>query len=222
MRVPSAAVLTLGVSLLAAGCSPFHRSVPEGDLRRANKHLIIAGLDCPEVPGVQGCGAQALATIIGHVDHQQSTAAVAAELPWHDVGATPVDLLLEARRRGLAASVTRGSFDALGSSIHAGEPVMIMLDAGLEVRTLLTRYPTPKGMPWAVVSGIARDGSQIMLAATEHRHYLVSRKDLDRRWRASDYCLIAITRPSGSSATTSAANMLTAEPTAPASPPEHP
>jgi hypothetical protein len=178
--------------LLLSACSPFSRTTSEADLRNRNTCTIIAGLDSPKVQGVEGCGAQALATIIAHWDGATSSTEIAAELPWHDVGATPIDLLLEARRRGFEATIARGSLDVLVQHIDAGRPVLIMLDSGLEVRTLFTRYPTPKVMHWAVVSGMAKDRSKVLFAAENHRHHIASRKDFERRWSASDRCMILV------------------------------
>ena len=121
-------------------------------------------------------------------------AGLADELPWHDVGASPVDLLLEVRRRGFGAAVARGSWEALVDHLEEREPVLVMFDAGVEVRMLAMRIPSTKVMHWGVVSGMALDGSELLLAARDHRHYVVDRADFLRRWSKSDNCMIVIRR----------------------------
>jgi ABC-type bacteriocin/lantibiotic exporter with double-glycine peptidase domain len=184
--------LLLALAASTAGCSPFHHSTAESELVTASKHVLVTGLNVPEVHGVQGCGAQALATMIHHVDPSAPPEVLAAELPWHDIGATPVDLLLEARRRGFEARIERGTIDTLNQTLRGGQPALIMLDAGVEVRGLFMRWPTLNVMHWAVVSGIANDSSSVLLAARRQRHHVASRKDFERRWSQSDNCMIIV------------------------------
>jgi ABC-type bacteriocin/lantibiotic exporter with double-glycine peptidase domain len=184
--------LALAMATACVGCSPFQHSTPEAELAVSGRYLLVAGLDVPPVDGVQGCGAQALATMIHHVDPSAPSEVVAAELPWHDSGATPVDLLLEARRRGYEARITRGTIDTLGETLRDGRPALIMLDAGVEVRGLFMRWPTVNVMHWAVVSGIADDSSSVLIAARQQRHHVASRKDFERRWSQSDNCMILV------------------------------
>ena len=187
----------LALALVAAsvGCSPFQHSTPEAELVASGRYTLITGLDVPPVDGVQGCGGQALATIIHHADPSAPADVVAAELPWHDSGATPVDLLLEARRRGFEARIARGTIDGLSETLRDGQPALIMLDSGVDVRGLFMRWPTVNVMHWAVVSGIAHDSSSVLLAAQRQRHHVASRKDFERRWLESDNCMIIITSP---------------------------
>ena len=178
----------------SAGCSPFHRSVAEADIIKADKHVLVEGIDVPKARGPKGCGAQALGAMIAFANPGLPAKSVADELPWHDEGATPVDLLLAARHRGCEAVIARGSMDALKASIQSGRPILVMLDAGLEARSLVFgfRYPTPDVMHWAVVSGVASDDSQVLLAAERRRHYIASTEDFTRRWEQSDFCMISI------------------------------
>ena len=105
-----------------------------------------------------------------------------------------VDLLLAARHRGCEAVIARGTIEALKASIESGQPILVMLDAGLEARSIVFgfRYPTPKVMHWAIVSGMASDDSQVLLAAEKRRHYIASTEDFKRRWEKSDFCMISI------------------------------
>lgn len=190
------AILALAALALLTACSPLHRSVPEADLIRANRYAIIADIDAPEVEGPRGCGAQALAASIAHADPAQSAADIAAQLPWHKEGATAVELLLEARQRGFDATIERGTLDRLTALINDGQPVLVMIDAGPKVRGLIAMLLglPPKLMHWALVTGMARDDSQVLLAAVDHRHYIASQKDFLKRWAESDNCLIIVRR----------------------------
>lgn len=180
---------------LASCHAPIGMSYHESGLLASGRYEIISDLDLPPVEGVAGCGAQALASVMAHEDHAINATELASELPWHEVGATPVDLLLEARRRGFEAKVSRGTLDDLSSFARRDQPVLVMLDAGFEVRWFFSRFEMPKVMHWAVVSGLARDESEVLLAAREGRHHKVERDDFQRRWARSDQCLIEIVKP---------------------------
>lgn len=201
LRVPTAAwVLAIWVVACSAGChSPLARSVPEEQLRLDADIELIAGLRVPEVRGPDGCGAQALATVLAHVDPGLDAAIVADELPWHDLGATPVDLLLVARGRGCVAKIAHGSIELLARDVEAGRPILVMIDAAYEIRTLTSRLAFPRVMHWAVVSGVAGDGSRVLLAAPHARHHVVGRDDFLRRWSRSANCMITLSRDSDAS-----------------------
>lgn len=179
--------------LLVAGChSPIGISHSESGLLANGEFTVVRGIDLPKVTGVKGCGAQALAAVIAFVDEAVDAEALARELPWHREGATPVELLVEARLRGCEARISRGSWRDLADSLRAGQPVVVMIDAGYEVRWFFARYDLPRVMHWAVVSGMAADGRNLLLAAENGRHHKVEREDFERRWARSDDCAIVI------------------------------
>lgn len=179
---------------MCAGCTPLNRSVDEAQLQRTGKYELIDGIDAPEVRGMNGCGAQALAAALAHEDPQMSAAEVAAQLPWKNVGATPIDLLLEARRRGFNATIERGSIERLSETVQARDAALVMFDGGPKVRSLFSWFGLPpKVMHWSMVSGVAMDGSQVLLAAPGGRHYIAKRKDFLTRWEKSDCCMIVVT-----------------------------
>jgi hypothetical protein len=129
-------------------------STPECDLVRTGRFDLITGIDLPQVKGVNGCGAQALAAVLAYVDQPGEAHSIAIELPWHDVGATPIDLLLEARRRGFDATITRGTIEALAENIQADRPVLVMLDAGWRCARCSHATPPPLSCtgPWSAAS----------------------------------------------------------------------
>jgi ABC-type bacteriocin/lantibiotic exporter with double-glycine peptidase domain len=187
-------ILILPLIGLASCHSPIGMSYHENGLMATGRYDLISGIDLPKVDGVAGCGAQALAAVMAFEDDILNADSLAEELPWHEVGATPVDLLLEARARGFEATIARGDLEILAKSARQGQPVIIMIDAGYEVRWFFARHDLPKVMHWAVVSGVARDESQILLAAKDGRHHKVEREDFERRWGRSDHCQIVIHR----------------------------
>ena len=189
--------LTLIAVMCGTGCvSPLARSVGEQRLRDSGEYRIVAGLDVPAVRGVEGCGSQALAAVLAYQDPALDTRVLAEELPWHQEGATPVDLLLTARQRGFRARIAHGTWAALAGHVRQDEPLLVMFDAAPEVWTPLLRVPTLKVMHWSVVSGIGLDDSQVLLAARDHRHHVVPREDFLRRWSRSANCMILVSRKS--------------------------
>jgi predicted double-glycine peptidase len=192
----SAALLVAMAALgSCTGCfSPFQRSVDEQRLQLMGDYEIVPGLVVPSARGPDGCGAQALASVMAFGDPGLDPAAVADELPWHNEGATPVDLLLAARQRGFDARIASGTWEAIVENVRKGCPSLVMVDAGPEVRTLF-RFSTPKRMHWSVVAGIAADESQVLLGARDRAYYVAARDDFLARWRKSDCCLIVVTLP---------------------------
>jgi predicted double-glycine peptidase len=183
------------ITCILPGCiSPLSFSASESTLIDAGDYIIVPGIDVPKVRGISGCGAQALAAILAFDDPEVDPAALAEALPWHDEGATPVHLLLEARRRGREATIARGAIDDLRKEVRAGRPALVMIDASPEVRTLFSRIPTTKVMHWAVVTGVALDGGRVLLAAPGARHHIIERADFQRRWAQSNCCLIRVRR----------------------------
>ncbi len=186
----------LAALVLGAGAchAPLSTSVAEKNLRRFDRYRLVEGISVPQVRGPSGCGAQALAAALCCGEPSAAAQEVAEVLPWHDQGATPVELLLEARRRGFEARISRGTWEALEAEVDAGRPSLVMIDAAAEVG-LFVRQPLPPVMHWAVVSGVARDGSRIALAARTGRHHVLKRGDFLERWARSDQCMIAVRRP---------------------------
>lgn len=183
--------------LVCAGCTPLNRSVDEAQLLRTGRYDLIVEIDAPKVRGLNGCGAQALAAALAHEDPQLSASEIASQMPWQNVGATPVDLLLEARRRGFSATVERGSIARLSEAVQAQDAALVMFDGGPKVRSIFSLFGLPpKVMHWSMVSGMARDGSQVLLAARGRRHYIAKREDFLTRWEKSDFCMIVVTRRS--------------------------
>ncbi|MHC4768611.1 MAG: cysteine peptidase family C39 domain-containing protein [Planctomycetota bacterium] len=191
--------LGLATAACGSGCySPFNFTFDEQRLLDKGAYAIVTGLEVPEARGPDGCGAQALAAVLVFNDPALNARELADEFPWHTDGATPVDVLLAARDRGFQAEIIRGSWGAITADIEHGQPPLVMVDAAPEIRTLLLRVPTPKIMHWSVVSGIAADGSEVLLAARDHRHHVVGRDEFLKRWSKSAECTIRVSKsPAG-------------------------
>jgi len=196
LRLPpffSSVAFLILASLWMSGCvSPLGGSKPEQRLLASGEWTIAPGLDVPRVRGVAGCGAQALAAVLAYHDPALDAADLAADLPWQDIGATPVDLLLAARDRGFTATIRKGTFEELTDAAAAGTPVLVMIDAAPEVRTLTAAIPTSRVMHWGVVSGVARDGSAVLIATRRGRHHVVAREMFLARWAVSANCAILV------------------------------
>lgn len=194
MARTAAAILLFG----AAGCrSPLAVNRSESVLRAEGNWVLVEGLDVPAARhGPAGCGAQALATVLARGGEPGGAQSLADALPWQDRGATPVDLLLEARKRGAEATVARGTWEALAERLAEGEPALVMIDAAPDMRFMFMDIRLHRLMHWAVVSGMDRDGTRLLLAARHHRHSVVGREDFQERWDLSDCCMILLPGPS--------------------------
>jgi hypothetical protein len=187
-----AAALLIAALLCGACHSPLLRTTPERELLSAGRHHVTRTLALPQTHGHEGCAAQAVAAVLAFADPSLDATALAAELPWHEEGASPVDLLLEVRRRGFAARLERGTWERVWALVQEQRPALVMIDAGPEMQTLTRSVPLVKAMHWAVVSGAARDGSTVLLAARGARHHVVRHDEFMRRWSAADQCLIDV------------------------------
>jgi hypothetical protein len=197
--------------LLCGGClrGPLGSPRAEAALVRDGGWTLVPAVAVPRADGPAGCGAQALAAVLafGAAEDVDRAAAISDELPWHDTGATPVDLLLAARARGWSAEIRPGTAALLSAEVAAGHPPLVMLDVGLEVRTLFARFDLPRVMHWAVVTGVAEDGRAVLLGATRSRHHVVDAAWFDRRWAAADRCTLVL-RPPAAHATPPVADQL--------------
>ena len=175
----------------AVGCSPLGLCLSEQHLLGSGKYDLIEGLRVPEVAGPAGCGAQALACLIHQADHSRDAQTECDALPFHEVGANAIDILLAARGRDFQASVSRGTWESLADFVARRRPVMVMFDRNLRTLSLV---PPPEVLHWGVVSGMSKDRKRLLCAAPKGRHYLLDRKLFLDCWKASDYCTIEITK----------------------------
>lgn len=185
----------LGLAFLCVGCQdPLRTALPEARLLAKHQYILIKKLDLPEVAGSFGCGAEALGAVMGFLNPGLDPQAEAESLPWHDTGATPIDILLRARAKGYGAKVSRGTWSALTDHVQEGLPVLVMFDRSVKIRSALGDHELSARFHWAVVSGIGLDDSEILIAAPAQRHIVLDRIEFMERWSKCEYCTITLRR----------------------------
>lgn len=188
-------ILSLSIFCACAiGCNPLGVIRSEQALCRTGRYELIEGLQVPRVRGPSGCGAQALATVMHDADPSTDVQVECDALPWHDLGASAIDVLITARARGFEARVSRGTWDDLAEFVHNRQPVMVMFDRNLRTLTPAPKMKPPPAMHWGVVSGMSNDGKKLLCAARDAKHYVIDRKMFLECWSASDKCTIAISK----------------------------
>ncbi len=199
VQVLRRAGFSLGLAALisCSGCHGLGRGVPEDRLVRSAEYLLIEGLDVPVINDPEGCGAQALATVISAFDPARDAREVYRRLPIRDRLTTPIDLLVTARGHGYDARVSKGGWAALNDSLRQGIPPLVMLGK------------PPSGLPasveaarqlyhWCIVSGMSHDQRKVLLAVPGQRHRVLGRGRFMRRWSVPSCCMITV-RPSSES-----------------------
>jgi ABC-type bacteriocin/lantibiotic exporter with double-glycine peptidase domain len=127
--LPLAPVLAalLGLALLAGCARP--GAVPSAPIAGPGEKR----LDVPFFAQAdRQCGPAALAGVMRFWGLDASPESVSAEVFSAEAGGTlDIDLLLFARRHGMAGSITRGSFEDITRNIDAGRPVILFVDYGI-------------------------------------------------------------------------------------------
>lgn len=186
-------VLAMGVG----GCrSPLSHAVD-----RATLGPDFTLVELPTVPapsGNEGCGAQALAVALGKFDAALDVQQVCDSLPWHEKGATVVDIIAAARTRGYTVSIKKGTLTSLRESVAADHAVLVLLDVQTEIWSVLGWLPTRPRMHWSVVGGLSERHVVLEGRGTS---YLVDTSLFDARWERSSRCMVVVEgrkRPSDS------------------------
>jgi len=181
----------VGLACAMAGCNPLGMHMSEQRLARGGDYDVIEGLVVPETAGAAGCGAQALACLMHYAEPSCEAQTACDSLPFHQLGANAISVLLAARANGFQARVSRGSWDGLAEFVERRQPVMVMFDRNLQGPSVA---PPPEILHWGVVSGMSKDGRRLLCAAPRSRHYIIDRKIWMDCWKASDYCTIEVTK----------------------------
>ena len=190
------ALAAAGLLAPLGGCrSPLGKAVPEANLADREDYTLVRGLDAPAPRGPAGCGAQALATVYVSLDPAADPEAESEALPWHEVGATPVELLLAARARGFEAALAKGDWNALHTEVERGRTPIVMLDASRQVWAPWGWFDTGNRLyHWGVVSGLsAGEKQRVLLAADGGRHHVMPRALFEKRWSRAANCMIVVT-----------------------------
>jgi hypothetical protein len=191
--------LVLTAAALLTGCyDPLSFARSESWLLRTGRYDIIEGLELPRTYSLQGCGAQALAAAFKLLDPSVDAQAECETLPFNERGASAIDILLSSRARGWRARVSKGTWDDLRQYVAERRAVLLMFD---RAPVALTPGPSPrpvKVMHWGLLSGMSRDGREVLTAAPEGKHFVIKRNLFEERWATAAYCTVEINAPDGS------------------------
>jgi ABC-type bacteriocin/lantibiotic exporter with double-glycine peptidase domain len=177
-------VLAMGVG----GCrSPLSHAVDRDSL--GPEYTLVKLPTVPAPSGNEGCGAQALAVALGKFDAALDVQQVCDSLPWHEKGATVVDLVAAARSRGYAVSIKKGTLASLRESVAANHAVLVLLDVQTEIWSVLGWLPTRPRMHWGVVGGLSE--RHIVLEG-RGASYRVDTALFDARWERSARCAVVV------------------------------
>jgi ABC-type bacteriocin/lantibiotic exporter with double-glycine peptidase domain len=105
------------------------------------------------------CGPAALAAVLNHHGQNTTPQEVARDIFRPQVGTLTLDMVLHARRQGLAARWYDGSLSDLLRAVEAEKPLIVLLDQGVG---------PVENNHYAVVAGYAPDGVVLNSGRTEH------------------------------------------------------
>ncbi len=177
--------------LLLASCAP----LLSGDAlsrqiqRDPARGVYVAGVPFfPQEP--ERCGPAALAMVMAFQGRPVPPDLIASEIYLPKLkGTLTVDLLIYPRTQGFESRIQQGGFPALLREIRQGNPVIVLLDVGLPLRSL--RH-------YAVVVGYDT-GTESLIAHSGRRANMVLPRDLfERQWRASGNWGLVVSRRDGS------------------------
>jgi hypothetical protein len=176
------------------GCDVvLNKSRPISALPPAHYYLLPATM--PAELDKENCGAQALGTAAASLHPPGIEFPPQLLRVWQADGATPLDVLIVARTYGFTAEVQRTEWLALLQTVQSKARALVEFDSTIEVWTpfgFLDRPRSQSVFHWAAVTGFARDGSALVLAAPGGRGYIIQRESFMRRWLRADDCLITI------------------------------
>ncbi len=131
-------------SLLFLGCAGQSRAV--GDFGASGTETSGRVSVAPNDPGLlhmavpffpddtDQCGPAVLASVLTYWGIQTDPVALKEEIYLPRLkGTLPLDLLLAAQARGLAAEIYRGSLNDLKAQLAAGHPLVVLLDLGFAI-----------------------------------------------------------------------------------------
>jgi hypothetical protein len=143
-------------------------------------------LDVPFVPQRErDCGPAALAMVLGFWGEPVTLVELTQRLFQPGLNGTlPLDLLLEARRRGYTARQLRGDLDTLRATLSAGRPLLVFLDVG----------PAGWAPRWHFAVAIGLDQEAVVLHSAQTPGIRLSVGRFVSAWQRADYWALDITR----------------------------
>jgi hypothetical protein len=179
------------------GCDVvLNKSQPISALAPARYYVLPTTM--PAELDKENCGAQALGTATASLSPPGIQFPSPLLHAWLHDGATPVDILIVARMNGFTAEVQNAQWEALLHAVQSDARALVEIDSTMEVWTPFGFFSRPRSQSvyhWGAVTGFARDGSALLLAAPGGRDYIIYRDSFMRRWSRADYCLITISAP---------------------------
>jgi uncharacterized protein YceK len=180
-----------------SGCSTvLQQSEPTTKFPASNYYLVHQTM--PDNLSQANCGAQALGTVTASLQPPGIQFSQQELKVWDHDGATPLDVLIRARLAGFSAEVQLGNWQQLLQQIKSDTHTLVEFDSTIEVWTPFGFFRRPRSQSlyhWSAVTGIAKDGSAILLAAPHGRDYIIRHDSFMRRWSRADDCLITIALP---------------------------
>lgn len=163
--------------VLTAGCA-HPRAVPPRPGARLQVPFYADSTD--------QCGPSALASVLAYWGAAAKPEELRREIYTAKLGGSlPMDLMLAARARGLAASMTEGGIDALRGEIDAGRPAIAFLNLG------------PRLVPighFVVVTGYDDRGVFAHSGARRDEH--LSWSSFESRWARTGNWMLRVAHPS--------------------------
>lgn len=177
--------------LLLASCAP----LLSGDaISREIQRDPARGVYVPGVPFFpqepERCGPAALAMVMAFRGRPVPPDLIASEIYLPRLkGTLTVDLLTYPRTLGFQSRIHQGGFPSLIRELRQGNPVIVLLDIGLPLRT---------SWHYAVVVGYDT-GTESVIAHSGRRENMVFPRELfEKEWRASGDWGLVVTRRDGS------------------------
>ncbi|OGW61413.1 MAG: hypothetical protein A2V83_01255 [Nitrospirae bacterium RBG_16_64_22] len=177
--------------LLLASCAP----LLSGDAlsrqiqRDPARGVYIAGVPFfPQEP--ERCGPAALAMVMAFRGRPVPPDLIASEIYLPDLkGTLTVDLLLYPRTQGFESRIHEGGFPSLLRELRQGNPVIVLIDAGLPL-TALRHYAVVVGYDAGTESVIAHSGRMANM--------ILPRELFEMQWRASGNWGLVVSKRDGS------------------------
>lgn len=174
-----AALVLAALALASAACGPRRPTTPP-----VPTTTLVQGV--PFVAQTaRDCGPAALAMVLGFFGEPATLEDLTARL-YHAgaAGTFTLDLLLEAKRRGLEARQVKGTLSVLEATLADGRPLLVFLDVG--------RVGWAPRWHFAVAIGLSPGG--VLLHSGERPAMLLPVDRFLRAWSRTDYWALDVRR----------------------------
>jgi ABC-type bacteriocin/lantibiotic exporter with double-glycine peptidase domain len=179
--------LALVVCLLAGGCSSLSRNLTGAEAARADGWTRVENVVEVRQSSRDGCGAAALAMVLGHWGRQVTQDEIRAASPPAEGHGMPADSLRDfARRQGLQAFLVEGQTDDLDREVGRDRPVLV----GVVKRKGRRAYSH-----YEVVVGVNRERQRILTLDPARGPRETSLKRFTEEWIAAGRLTLVVFPP---------------------------